>query len=71
MNKMKKKLCHYYPDNLPNTDTTTGCGREGREVGGLIALFFKMIEIKDRCKICHKRYKKDQKKITQIMGNKK
>lgn len=62
INNMKKKLYHYYPDNKPNTDTTTGCGREGREVGGLIAPFFRGLKIKDRCKICHKRYEKDQKK---------
>jgi len=53
------KKTHYYPKNYV-FDRTTACGRDGRKVGGLITFFFKMIKCSERCKICNKQFKKDQ-----------
>ena len=50
---------HYYP-NAYTTNRTTACGRNGYETGGLIASFFKLMKSDDRCKVCNKRFKKDQ-----------
>lgn len=55
---------HYYScDSTTDKDGygKTACGRLGREVGGLIAYFFKIIKTDRRCKICDKRFKKDRK----------
>jgi len=52
---------HYYPDGKPDSDMTTACGRDGHKTGGFIAFFFKTVAPKDRCKICNKRFEKDQK----------
>ncbi|MCK5617532.1 hypothetical protein KAR91_87520 [Candidatus Pacearchaeota archaeon] len=51
---------HYYPDDWAETDWTVACGRNGHKTGGLIAFFFGMIEQHERCKVCDKRFKKDQ-----------
>lgn len=53
---------HYYPDDWADTDWTTACGRNGHKTGGFIAFFFKMLKSHERCKICNKRFKKDQNK---------
>ena len=58
---MRKKY-HYYPESSPDSDWTTGCGRDGRETGGFIAFFFKVVKLEERCKICQKQFEKDQKK---------
>lgn len=50
---------HYYPNEF-TTNRTTACGRDGRKTGGLIAYFFKITNITDRCKVCNRRFKKDQ-----------
>lgn len=58
---MKKKLYHYYPDGQGDLSRTTACGRDGHNIGGLIASFFKIVILKERCKICNKQFEKDQK----------
>jgi len=53
------KKTHYYPDS-PEDGWETACGRDGRETGGFIAFFFKTVEQDERCKVCNKRFEKDQ-----------
>ena len=55
---------HYYPDNWTKTDWTLACGRNGHKIGGFIAFFFKMTEQHKRCKVCDKRFRKDQREKT-------
>ena len=56
---MKKEKTHYYPD-LPTDGWKTACGRDGRKTGGFIAFFFKVVHLGERCRVCNKRYQKDQ-----------
>lgn len=60
---MKRNKNHYYPCDGP-TDADgygkTACGRLGRKTGGFIAFFFKVVKHNERCKICNKRFEKDQ-----------
>ena len=55
---------HYYPDNKPDTDMTTACGRDGHKTGGFISFFFNVVKSNERCKVCDKRFKKDQREKT-------
>ena len=58
---------HYYPCDGPVDKRgygKTACGRPGCETGGLIAWFFKHTDMNGRCKICHRRFKKDQREKT-------
>lgn len=58
---MKTNKCHLYLGESPVAKDgygKTACGREGREVGGLIKFFFKAIISKQRCKTCNKIYKR-------------
>lgn len=59
---------HYYPGSNSDTNNTTACGRDGQKInqdghkiGGLIGLFYKTIRLEERCKICNRRFEKDQK----------
>ena len=53
---------HYYPDSNSDQNNTTACGRDGRKTGGLIGYFFQISRQEEHCKICQKRFEKDQKK---------
>lgn len=55
----KRNESHWYPEEgVTDKDGYgfTACGRKGRDVGGLITPFFKMIKTKQRCRVCNKKY---------------
>lgn len=61
--KSKGGKIHFYPGNTAKTQkgfTSTACGRDGYYVGGFIELFFRITEVKDRCKTCNKIYQKEK-----------
>ena len=58
---MKKGKYHWYPDDKPDDDNTTACGRDGSKVGGLITSFFRIrIDRRDHgnCKTCFEAFKR-------------
>lgn len=58
---MKKEKTHYYNNHSIDDDHwPTACGCNGREVGGLIDVFFEMTRNSERCKTCNKIFKKEQ-----------
>lgn len=59
---MKKNKYHWYDDDTGDGFGPTACGRDGKKVGGLITYWFKMVKIKDRCKICNRKYLEGNKK---------
>lgn len=57
---MKANKYHLYLEgNTTDKDGygLTACGREGRNVGGLIERFFEGVKLEWRCKTCNKVYK--------------
>ena len=57
---MKKTKTHYYSNHANEGSWVAACGRDGHVVGGLIDVFFRMIKIPERCKICDKIFEKEQ-----------
>ena len=66
-NRKRHRKHHYYVDDQVVEEDgygKTACGRQGRKVGGFIDWFFKGTKVKNRCKICNRRFMKEHENKT-------